>query len=1087
MLIESLFEDLAEYFYLQPEELRDSLNRSHQKVVDHWKEEAPEYSTAREDWYRKTDTYLLELAAWILDFPARRAWHEEVIYFSQRLDLHTALDFGAGIASEGLQLAQNGLQVDICEVNKPNIDFLMWRAQKYNLSPNLITSLVTKKYDLGVLLDVIGHVEDPLTLITKLARSCKYIFYTEDFYSQEMGDQNWPMHSQKPAQFDRVFNTLFERLAGEFFESKIFQPRISVTPTLKEFSSGEGGVKRVVEALQRYLPEFGYQIDDTNPQFHHNNATGKGPFNLVYTSHGIYPPTTRDPGEQHINSVLRQNISTAYRVISVGSEPKEYAEKNLNVPVQIIRNGVPIEDMDAVPPGNPLNLPGPYFLWSKMTTQGVCDPTPAIELARSMPNYLFVFTLLPPNISIPPNIHAIGRQPHDKMLQVLKNCAVYLGTTKENFSIQTLEAMAMRKPVLCLDSGGNAEVVQHKRTGYIAVDQADLLAGARWCLENAVKLGENGRKLVEQQYHWRNIVKQITEVYESAIDDYLFDLTRPIVSVIIPHYNLPKYLPEAIQSVLDQTFQEFELIIVDDGSSKPIDTIVNSFGPRVRLIKQQNAGVSAARNAGIRASSGKYICCLDSDDKIQPTFLEKLVAVLESNWRIGIAYTDFELFDQQRGIINMPEYDFQTLKHHNIIPCCNLFRRTAWERTGGYKNINPSWEDYELWLNMGKMGFVGQHVPEALFLYRKRGNEGRDFTSHGHEERLRAIVNSYHPDLYTPKVSIIIPSYKHADLLPETLQSIDTQTYRDFEVIIVDDGNDNPQELQRVVSRFQNKSNIAMRLIRHEKNQGLAASRNTGVFASRGEYILTLDSDDLIKPTFLERTVSLLDERPDISIAYTDIELFGPAFTRVAEMPDYDFDLLLSKNLFACASPYRRTVFDAVGGYSTKMIYGWEDYLFWIQAGRLGHCALRIPEPLFMYRRAGETMIIKAQKHVSDMRRQLREFVPDVFRGERPMGCCGKTRAIKPKAVASGVRSGFIGSKVGPQVGEYQLIELQYKGHRPIVIRGNVTGAFYRAEGTKSMYVDPRDANQLLSRGDFIYKVDESAEIVLSDGSSMFS
>jgi glycosyltransferase involved in cell wall biosynthesis len=372
------------------------------------------------------------------------------------------------------------------------------------------------------------------------------------------------------------------------------------------------------------------------------------------------------------------------------------------------------------------------------------------------------------------------------------------------------------------------------------------------------------------------------------------------------------------------------------------------------------------------------------------------------------------------------------------------------------------------------MGFTGLHTPRPLFLYRKRNQVGRDYSSHGHEARLRATVNSYHPDLYTPKLSVVIPTYRHTHLLAETLNSIRQQTYHDYEVIVVDDGNEDSEGVVAVVQKFH--EDFPIRVVRHERNQGLAASRNTGVRVARGSYILTLDSDDLIKPTFMERTIDLLDARPDIAIVYTDVETFSPVGNQILEMPDYDFDLLLQKNLMACASPYRKEVWEKVGGYKIDMVYGWEDYLFWIEAGRKGMCGLHIPEPLFMYRQTGGSMIREAQKHVGDMRRQLREHVPDVFRGEKPTMCCGRTRMSQ--GVGMSQKRGFVAPS--PSVGEYALIHLHYKGDRELRLRTAVTNTFWSLRSGQNLYVDPRDVPQLLSRGDFEYALDEELEEALT-------
>lgn len=1080
MLWHSLFEDLTEYLDLPYEVLRDKLTLSHQNVVDHWNAASPKTRQDREQFYEDTDTYLLELAAWILDFETRQTWNHQVSEFARQLGLKTALDFGAGISNEGLQLAQDGLDVHLCEVNPISRNFAVWRAQKHDLVHKIKladeSTVARNRYDLGILLDVIGHVEEPIDLIIDLARRCQYVFYSEDF--QIEGGQ-WPMHTEKPANFDRVMNGVWRNLHGNFWESRLYHPKFSLSPSLKDFGNGEGGVKRQIEALYKLLPAHGIEVNDAQADFSHNHATGDDPRLLIYTSHGFYPWTTTNPTEKYINAILKQNIAAAKRIISVSDEAKAVIEEKWGKPVTLIRNGVFLDQLDSIPSGQfrrNYDIPdGPFFLWSKNSVEGVCDPTPALELARLLPQYTFVFTLI--NIANPPpNVRVVGTLPHVRMLQATKDCAVYLGTTKEQFSVGTLEAMGMGKPVLCFPEGGNGKVVEHRKDGYIASELADLVEGAKFCLQYREALGRSAREKVEEQYTWERLVPRIVALYWEAIEEWIEDLKRPLVSVVIPHYNLARYLPETLDSVLAQTVANKEVLVVDDGSTDDISSLEERYTPLgVRFLRQRNAGVSMARNRGIEAAAGRYVCCLDADDRIDPSFLAELTSHLEANRRIGIAYTNFELFGDQRGVVKSIPYDFERLKEGNYIPCCNVFRREAWETTGGYKNINPSWEDYELWLNMGKMGFVGKHIDKPLFLYRKRNQQGRDFSSHGHEARLRATVNSYHPDLYLPKLSVVIPTYKHTHYLPEVLNSIKRQTYHDFEVIIVDDGNDDWAKINQVAEQFSTE--FPLRVVRHEKNRGLAAARNTGVEASRGVYILTLDADDLIHPSFMERTVGVLDERPDIAIAYTDMETFG-AMNRVMEMPDYDYDLLLEKNLMACASPYRREVWDKVGGYKTDMIYGWEDYLFWIEAGRKGFCGIRIPEVLFKYRRVGESMILRAQKHVNEMRRQLREHVPDVFRGERPMACCGRTRLMSAKQAAAAKRS-FVSQS--PAVGEYALVRLHYKGDHIELLRTAVTGSFFRKlEGGQNIYVDPRDVPQLLSRGDFEYSLEEELEEALA-------
>jgi glycosyltransferase involved in cell wall biosynthesis len=125
----------------------------------------------------------------------------------------------------------------------------------------------------------------------------------------------------------------------------------------------------------------------------------------------------------------------------------------------------------------------------------------------------------------------------------------------------------------------------------------------------------------------------------------------PKVSVVIPAYNYGRFAGEAIQSVLDQTFKDFELLVVDDGSTDNTREVVNGFKDnRINYIYQKNRGVPAARNSGILATNGEYIAFLDADDLWLPQFLELEVEVLDSQPEVGIVCSDFYVFDDRRGV-----------------------------------------------------------------------------------------------------------------------------------------------------------------------------------------------------------------------------------------------------------------------------------------------------------------------------------------------------------------------------------------------------------------------------------------------------
>lgn len=197
-----------------------------------------------------------------------------------------------------------------------------------------------------------------------------------------------------------------------------------------------------------------------------------------------------------------------------------------------------------------------------------------------------------------------------------------------------------------------------------------------------------------------------------------------LVSVIVPCFNYGAFVTQAIQSVLRQTLQDFEIIVVDDGSTDPeTKRVLDGLSiPRVRLFRQDNAGLPEARNAGIRLAVGKYVCCLDADDQLEPTYLEKCVSILESNPGFGIAYSWLRLCGDDTGIWETADLDLERLLFTNHIIVSAVYRRADWARAGGYSSeMRGGYEDWEYWLRLAALGIRGKSIPEPLFLHYRHG------------------------------------------------------------------------------------------------------------------------------------------------------------------------------------------------------------------------------------------------------------------------------------------------------------------------------------------------------------------------------
>ncbi len=199
-----------------------------------------------------------------------------------------------------------------------------------------------------------------------------------------------------------------------------------------------------------------------------------------------------------------------------------------------------------------------------------------------------------------------------------------------------------------------------------------------------------------------------------------------LISIIIPCYNQAHYLPETLQSVLDQTYTNWECIIVNDGSPDNTEDIALEWvkkDSRFIYLKKENGGLADARNYGIKASTGKYILPLDSDDLIAPTYVEKAIKILEEDESIGIVYCKATFFDCLEGNWRTPKHSYKRILYFNTIFCTAFFRRQDYNKTNGY-NINMiyGYEDWDFWLTLSTMGVRANRIPEVLFHYRIRSN-----------------------------------------------------------------------------------------------------------------------------------------------------------------------------------------------------------------------------------------------------------------------------------------------------------------------------------------------------------------------------
>lgn len=221
-----------------------------------------------------------------------------------------------------------------------------------------------------------------------------------------------------------------------------------------------------------------------------------------------------------------------------------------------------------------------------------------------------------------------------------------------------------------------------------------------------------------------------------------------------------------------------------------------------------------------------------------------------------------------------------------------------------------------------------------------------------------------------PAVSVVVRCYRQADTLSLTVVSVIAQGYKNWELIVVNDGS--PDDTSAVVTSFASRyPNCKIRLL-EQSNAGLVHALNSGVHAARGRYILPLDADDAITPDFLARTVAILEGDPNTDIVHTDVAIFGAGAGVWCTGRPFDVEHLRQDNGLAYASVYRREVWSLTGGYRATMSAGYEDWDFWLGAAAAGFTARHLAEPLLLYRQKDSgSMLGQARRHDAALRAQM--------------------------------------------------------------------------------------------------------------------
>lgn len=197
-----------------------------------------------------------------------------------------------------------------------------------------------------------------------------------------------------------------------------------------------------------------------------------------------------------------------------------------------------------------------------------------------------------------------------------------------------------------------------------------------------------------------------------------------------------------------------------------------------------------------------------------------------------------------------------------------------------------------------------------------------------------------------PETSVIVPCFNDGRYLQEALDSVFHQTASNIEIIVIDDGSTDPQTIA-LIDKLA--ADARLTVLRNDTCRGPSAARNLGISHARGEYILPLDADDRILPTYIELAQAALAADPGLEIVYCRARWFGLAMGEI-RLPPFRPETLVLQNMIFATAMFRRATWEAVGGYSENMIDGMEDYDLWLKIIARGGDVHRLDEVLFEYR-----------------------------------------------------------------------------------------------------------------------------------------
>lgn len=395
--------------------------------------------------------------------------------------------------------------------------------------------------------------------------------------------------------------------------------------------------------------------------------------------------------------------------------------------------------------------------------------------------------------------------------------------------------------------------------------------------------------------------KQVTEeIASTRLDDGQHNNR---VGVVLPVYNQERsYLLECIQSIENQTYRDFKLVIVIDGANdETVKAVYEVSGiltcPYTIIHRTENKGIAYSLNEGYEhLLDCSYLTWVSSDNRQKPNFLERLVATMTSApSNTVLVYSMYQPIDEHgqshsfgqewyTALFNMMNRPKEEIMLACFVGASFLFTREAFEKAGGYDSKYPLVHDHEFWIKLMPLGEF-KFIPELLMEYRLNGKHSLTTITPSEElyiQSMAASVEHRRKNLDIPKVTVIITAHNHENYIKDCIQSVLNQTYSNFHLVVLDIGSTD-STLEKIYSVHD------LRLIPvHLHKRHKANALNIGLRYVLGEYVLELDGDDWIDPNTLEIMINEMDNLPSkIGMAFANRKVWFEENGQLIEGPEY--------------------------------------------------------------------------------------------------------------------------------------------------------------------------------------------------------